>query len=156
METRRGFSLVEVTLAIGIIGFALVAILALMPVGMNSSRDAIDATHTSLIAQDLENRIKSSVTRATFSNTTDVILGPWFYDRNAVVVDTAANGFTSVIYRADATVHAGWGTNAAPASVDANFLRPVTVSLGWPVSSAAPHTVIGNNSVAFTFYVRKP
>lgn len=61
MRKSAGFSLVEVTLAIGIIAFALLAIFALIPVGLNSSRDAIDDTTTSLIAQDIYNRIKSEV-----------------------------------------------------------------------------------------------
>src|ERR1700722_5171885 len=37
---RRGFSLVEITVALGIVSFALVAILALLPVGLGSARDS--------------------------------------------------------------------------------------------------------------------
>ena len=62
-EPRRvsGFSLIEVTLAIGVIAFALLAILGLIPIGMRSGRESIDATRTAQIAQDVVNRIRATV-----------------------------------------------------------------------------------------------
>jgi len=39
-----GFSLVEVTLALGVAGFCLVALLGLLPVALNSNRAAIEQT----------------------------------------------------------------------------------------------------------------
>lgn len=38
----RAFSLVEVTLALGIISFALVAVMGLIPTGLNTQRQAVD------------------------------------------------------------------------------------------------------------------
>jgi uncharacterized protein (TIGR02598 family) len=70
MQKVRAFSLVEVTLAIGIIAFALLGIFALIPVGLNSSREAIDDTSTSLITQDIYSRIRSEVA-------TDRTAVPW-------------------------------------------------------------------------------
>ncbi|MEY2480538.1 MAG: hypothetical protein QOI04_1465 [Verrucomicrobiota bacterium] len=70
IQRQSGFSLVEVTLAIGIIGFALLAIFGLIPVGLKSSRDAVDDTKTSLMAQDIFNRVKSEVA-------TDQLAMPW-------------------------------------------------------------------------------
>ena len=63
MITKKtgAFSLVEITVAIGVIAFVLVAILGLLPIGMKSGREAIDATRTSLIAQDVVNRIRASM-----------------------------------------------------------------------------------------------
>ena len=152
MRKDNGFSLVEVTLSIGIIAVALVAIMALIPVGLNSGRDAIDATHTSLIGQDVQTRVKSSVTSATFTGG-DVTLQPWFYDRDGVYVDVTVNGYSSVVYRADAIIHSTW--NAAPPNVDATVLRPVTVTLGWPINPTT-HLAVGTSATSFTFYVRKP
>jgi uncharacterized protein (TIGR02598 family) len=45
------FSLVETTLAIGVVAFALVAMLGLMPVGLTSFREAMDASTSSRIIQ---------------------------------------------------------------------------------------------------------
>ena len=44
------FSLVEVTLALGIMAFCLVAIFGLLPTGLNTSRDAIAQTVAANIA----------------------------------------------------------------------------------------------------------
>jgi uncharacterized protein (TIGR02598 family) len=160
MRRIPGFSLVEVTLAIGIIGFAMLAIFALIPVGLNSGREAIDATHTGLISQDIQNRVRNSVTNTTFSNASSVTLGPWFYDRNGVFVDTsgaAATRFASVIYRADAVIHSTWDPQNLPPNVDSAVLRPVTSQLHWPVNSS-DGSIIGANlpGATFTFYVRRP
>lgn len=46
-----GFSLVEVTLAIGIVGFAFVAIFGLLPTGLHLFRSAIDASVQTQIVQ---------------------------------------------------------------------------------------------------------
>lgn len=49
------FSLVEVTIAIGIVAFAFVAILGLLPTGMTVFRQSINTTVTSQIAQRIIN-----------------------------------------------------------------------------------------------------
>jgi uncharacterized protein (TIGR02598 family) len=48
-----GFTLVEVTLAIGVISFAFVATIGLLPVGLSVSRQAIETTIQSQIVQQL-------------------------------------------------------------------------------------------------------
>lgn len=50
---KRAFSLVEVTLAIGIIAFAFVAIFGLVPIGLGSFRAALDTSVRAQIAQRL-------------------------------------------------------------------------------------------------------
>lgn len=47
---RQGFSLVEVTLALGIAAFSLLAIFGLLPVGVKSHRNAIEQTAAAGIA----------------------------------------------------------------------------------------------------------
>jgi uncharacterized protein (TIGR02598 family) len=50
-----GFSLTEVAMAMGMIAFAFVALLGLLPVGLQTMRDAIDTTVTAQIASRLVN-----------------------------------------------------------------------------------------------------
>jgi uncharacterized protein (TIGR02598 family) len=52
-RAQRAFSLVEVTLALGIISFAFVAIFGMLPVALDSARDSIDRTRGAQIAQRL-------------------------------------------------------------------------------------------------------
>ena len=49
----RGFSLVEVTLAVAIVTIGMVGILALFPLGMDATRKAADDTQMMAIGQDL-------------------------------------------------------------------------------------------------------
>ncbi len=59
-----GFSLAEVTIAIGIISFGLTAILGILPVGMSTFRTAVDTSVSSQIVQ----RVSSEASQAEFSN----------------------------------------------------------------------------------------
>lgn len=77
---RAGFSLVEVTLALGIAAFCLIAIFGLMPVGVQTHRNATcQTTATNIIAAvtaDLRAMPKVSTTSSQFGITfgTDQVL----------------------------------------------------------------------------------
>lgn len=49
LSRRHGFSLVEVTMALGIAAFTLVAIFGLLPIGLNSSAMAVQQTEANAI-----------------------------------------------------------------------------------------------------------
>jgi len=49
LKSNRAFSLVEVTLALGIASFCLIAILGLIPVGLSSTQAALEQTQASNI-----------------------------------------------------------------------------------------------------------
>ena len=65
---NRGFSLVEVTIAIGIFAFVIVGILGLLPAGMRMRADSAAETRGLLIAEELFSAVRSapSVTNLTF------------------------------------------------------------------------------------------
>ncbi len=50
---RRGFSLVEVALALGICSFCLVAVMGLLPVGINTNRDTLEQTAAAAVAREV-------------------------------------------------------------------------------------------------------
>ena len=51
--SQGGFSLIEITLAIGIIAFAFVALFGLLPTGMQTFRASIDATNDITMLQEM-------------------------------------------------------------------------------------------------------
>lgn len=53
LRRNSGFSLAEVTLAIGVISVSLLTMLGLMPTGLNSFKDATDSTIGAQIAQQV-------------------------------------------------------------------------------------------------------
>lgn len=84
--TVRGFSIVEVTLALGIIGFALLATIALLPVGLDSehvaeeqSRAAVALNMVASAAESLRNTNATTPTWAFpsyFSNDPNASTNP--------------------------------------------------------------------------------
>jgi Tfp pilus assembly protein PilV len=70
LSAAVAFSLVEVTLAIGIAGFCLIAVIGIIPVGVQTNRNATSQTRaTSLMAAvvtDLRSTPKSKFTSAQF------------------------------------------------------------------------------------------
>ncbi|MEQ1853900.1 MAG: prepilin-type N-terminal cleavage/methylation domain-containing protein [Chthoniobacteraceae bacterium] len=65
----RGFSLIEVAIAVSILAVALVALLGLFPAGMTNFRTAMDTSVTAQIAQ----RILHDMEQAEFSEVVDLI-----------------------------------------------------------------------------------
>ena len=59
-QSQRGFSLVEVALAIGIVAVAFLALFGLLPSGMNTYRKALDTSLTTEIADRIVNDLKQS------------------------------------------------------------------------------------------------
>lgn len=70
LSAPAGFSLVEVTLALGICGFCLIAVFGLMPVGVQTNRNAISQTAAASIMaaviSDLRATPKASSTSTQF------------------------------------------------------------------------------------------
>src|SRR6185295_16320098 len=67
VRQRRGFSLVELAIALGILAVAVIGLMALMPTGMSQARNAMDITITAQIAQ----RILSDAEQADFDELID-------------------------------------------------------------------------------------
>ncbi|HET6409009.1 MAG TPA: prepilin-type N-terminal cleavage/methylation domain-containing protein [Chthoniobacteraceae bacterium] len=140
---RSGFSLTEIVFAIAIIATAMIAVLGLLPVGLNASREAADSTVVATVLEDLSNRIKGQPLRRG-----PVTFSPAFYDAAGHFIQTDQEDpatFRNVIYRADVEI-LDW--DAKPAGTGS--LRPVRISLSWPASttngaplgSANPKTVV--------------
>jgi uncharacterized protein (TIGR02598 family) len=56
-----GFSLVEVVIAVGIVAFAFIPMLGLVPMGLNTSRQAIDTTIEAQIIQQMAGQAQQTV-----------------------------------------------------------------------------------------------
>ena len=75
---RSGFSLVEVTIAIGIVSFALVTLLGVVPVGLIASQDAMRQTARSQIIK----QISSDLGMMPFAKINDYLASDQYYDYN--------------------------------------------------------------------------
>lgn len=86
---RRAFSLVEVVLALGIVSFAMVGILGMVPVGLASFRNAKNFTVESTIVQEVAGELQ----RAEFSSLAAANL---YFDEQGLRVESASD--PSVLY----------------------------------------------------------
>jgi uncharacterized protein (TIGR02598 family) len=67
-RSSRGFSLVEVVLAVGIVAFALLSILALLPLGLQANRVSSQATRTECLLTALEADLRNTHPLANSGN----------------------------------------------------------------------------------------
>jgi len=100
-----GFSLIEAVLAVGIVAVAFVPLLGLMPIGLNTSRQAIDTTVEAEIVQQMTSQAQeTNFSALTGLNSSSVVC----FDGNGNITTSAA-----ALYKAGFSVPT---TPANPAS----------------------------------------
>lgn len=83
----RGFSLVEVALALGIVAFAFVSLFGLLPVGLGVFRTAIDVGNETWIMQGLNSMIQVT----EWSKIDDLKQEIFYYNEEGRLTDTKSN-----------------------------------------------------------------
>jgi uncharacterized protein (TIGR02598 family) len=124
-KAANGFSLMEVTLAVAVVAIGLIAILGLIPQGVQSSRDAADNTLAATIVQDTFNDLR---TRA--------LGGSWPPAAVNIYYDAVGtNSFLATSTSLDRYFH----VVATPVlSASTPDLYVVTATISWPATSASP------------------
>lgn len=138
----RAFSLVEVVLALGVVSFAIVAILGVLPLGLQTSHYAQDETRAAQIAQAVLTSIAaqastqfSSVQLKLDDNSTtpiDLNGGP---DTKTVFAD---NDGKLVAAQSGAVYAVTIATNNALTGFDPGYANQVTVTVAWPAAAPTP------------------
>ena len=127
----RGFSLVEVVLALAVIAFALVGIMGLFPVAMKSAQESQRETRATLIAQQIfaDLRISAGTNRFVHSGATGV---------STSALSLAANGNLYLAFDASgvplASISHAAFTNSYLVS-DALFLASILVETNTGISN---------------------
>ena len=83
----RGFSLVEVALALGIVAFAFVSLFGLLPVGLGVFRTAIDVGNETWIMQGLNSMVQVT----EWSKIKDLEKETFYYNEEGRLTDTKSN-----------------------------------------------------------------
>jgi uncharacterized protein (TIGR02598 family) len=113
------FSLVEVVIALGIISFAVIAIVGMLPVALKSSQDSMRETDATLIAQRIFSELKTG-SSGNRSVTTDP---------NGISthnINLAANSTNYLAFTQDGTVQAH--TNSANPTPSYDFYAQISIS----------------------------
>ena len=106
--TRAAFSLIEVTLAIGIMAFAVVPVVGLLPIGLRVHRDSMVAIASTQIVGRVTHELEQTdySTLPGVPNTTSVVTGPltYYFDDQGDLLPSATD--SRRIYDVQATVNA--------------------------------------------------
>lgn len=136
---RRGFSLFEVVLALGVISFAIVAILGVLPTGLQTNKSSQDETRATQIAQTVLSSVASQAptqfnnvrvqldddSTVTFNLTSSDPPPAFFADNNGRIM-TAGVGAT---YKITVTL------NSSPTGFDPGSGNQVSVRVSWPANA---------------------
>ncbi len=154
---QSAFSLVEVVLALGVISFAIVAILGVIPIGLATSHSAQDETRAPQIAQNVfgslvaQNLIRNAAGQPVLDGNQHLQLNnaakiPGVTSAidltgSASVTIYASNDGQVSDSAAGATYTVTIGLNNSPTGFDSPsgsefFANQVTVSVAWPASAA--------------------
>jgi len=115
---KAGFTLVEVTIALGIISFGLIAILGLLPRGLSLVKESADESAAINILGKITAELQS-VTNPTANNSSTNVF-------DAGGKKLVATSSPDAIYKAVTLVH----TNSPP--------RMATIQISWPANAAKP------------------
>ena len=87
----RGFSLVEVALALGIVAFAFVSLFGLLPVGLGVFRTAIDVGNETWIMQGLNSMIQVTEWSKIVGPNSELKNEVFYYNEEGRLTDTKSN-----------------------------------------------------------------
>lgn len=132
LRSNTGFSLVEVVIALGLLAFAITAILATLPIGLSTMREAREDT----LQATLIRKLTSELSRTPFS---DIVGDTLYFDGEG-----GQTNASSALYRLEFTVQAanttsypGAGTSVPNhlLTVQADLYREGVGSTAPPVAS---------------------
>jgi uncharacterized protein (TIGR02598 family) len=139
----RGFSLVEVVMALGIMSFALMGIVGLLPAGLSQFRQAVDVTVKAQISQELT----AMVQRTDYAKLSD--FGDQgsprisYYDSEGALLTANAEGTYAYMAKTYRTTDADLGHLLAPTwSKPLTNVSAVKIAITSRTSPDRPHNSI--------------
>ena len=105
----RGFTLVEVVLALGLCSFAILSLVSLMPVSLNSARHALEISRVSKAFQ----KVASELTQSQFANVAAMTTTTYQFDYDGNKPTNSSDNYYTVL----ATLAASPITNQSSTSL---------------------------------------
>jgi len=132
---KSGFSLVEVTLALGIAAFCLIAVFGLVPVAALTNRNATSQTRATNIMTAVVADLRATPNTKTKSALFTIIFGTckrlYFNSEGQVVSSGTCDPSTTVPATSRYQVNVTWSDSGW------NQLRYADVKVTWPAAAAA-------------------
>lgn len=155
-KNQAGFSLVEVTLAIGIVAFAFVALFGLVPTGLNVFRSAIDTSIGSTILQQVVENAQQTDYDALISASGLSGSGNNGNSQSGVLSDTCYDEQGDQVMQSDGTPLPGTGGEPAARAREVYRVHvKVTVPTKIPASSQDAGTATTMNVATLLVQIAK-
>jgi uncharacterized protein (TIGR02598 family) len=122
---NSAFSLVEVTLALGVAAFCLLALFGLIPVSMQTNRNATNQTAATSIIAGVVADLRATPT----ANSTSSQFGITFGNNATLYFDGAGQASTSPTANSRYQLNVTWGGSSA--------LRYADLKVTWPATATA-------------------
>lgn len=90
LKKRSGFSLIEVTIALGIVAFAIVPVIGLVSTGMKSLRDSMDET----VRAEIVRKVSGEALRIPYTNLLEEFQNKTFYFDDEGIQQYSSNAST--------------------------------------------------------------
>jgi uncharacterized protein (TIGR02598 family) len=152
---QRGFSLVEVALAVGIVGFGMTVILGCLPVGLISVKDSKIQSAKANIARQLRGELqqisffKDDSTADT--NIDGLKVKEYYYTQEGMRAESSKEAYYSASFSVnDAEVKSAGGNDGATSFLPENA-RAVEVKLSYP--RAAPEA--NRETTSFSLFLAR-
>lgn len=131
-QNRSGFSLVEVTMALGIISFALVALVGMLPIGLSNFRQAVETQTQAEIVQQIASEVQQANFSSLWTNNSSPFMGSFrrYYDERGTPVPTESDPAHLYTVEADRTTGAA---NAQLPKGSSTFLNRSIVVLNFAI-----------------------
>ena len=126
------FSLIEVVLAIGVVGFGLVVIIGTLPIGLKSVQNAETLQATSNIANQLRGQMQllSFNTAASGTNTVQQLAATNMYYTTDGIATNSTAGYYKASFAANSVSAAS--NPVADASFAASNVQSIVVNVAYP------------------------
>jgi uncharacterized protein (TIGR02598 family) len=138
-SARGGFSLIETALALGVVGFALISLLGMLPTGLQTFRKAMDFTLQTEMTQVLIGKAN----QMSFSSLSQLAAQPYYFDDNGnlVTADDATGTYIAHIVVASAVTlpAASSYSNTGVAQVTITFSRKRAVASSPPLGTVVTY-----------------
>lgn len=132
------FSLIEIALSLAIIATAMLAVLGILPAGLDASKRAVDSTVVANILDSLHHRLQGEALAGTSAQS--IFAKPSLFDAQGVLIseDVPEKDRPQIVYRADLSIN-----DFRDRPADTGSLRAVTIALSWPVDSRSGNIPAG-------------
>jgi len=138
-SSRRGFSLVETALALGVISFALISLLGLLPSGLHTFRKAMDCTLQTEMTQVLVGKVKQT----SYTGLSQLSAQSYYFDDYGNLVtstDTTATYVATVSVNSSVTLPSSSSNpNTGLALVTITFTRKQASASAQPLGTVVTY-----------------